>query len=39
MLDEEDEASSQVYARVTREHAYNEERILGITKVLSPSAS
>jgi hypothetical protein len=39
MLDEEDEHSSETYARVAREQASNEERLLGISKVLSPSAS
>lgn len=39
MLDEDDEHSNHAYARVAREQAYDEERLLGITKVLSPSAS
>ncbi|KAJ9583760.1 hypothetical protein L9F63_021897 [Diploptera punctata] len=39
MLDEEDEPSNQTYARVSREQAYEEERLLGVSKVLSPSAS
>jgi hypothetical protein len=39
MLDDEDEQSSTTYARLTREQANDEERLLGISKVLSPSAS
>ncbi|PNF23395.1 hypothetical protein B7P43_G12946 [Cryptotermes secundus] len=39
MLDEEDERSSETYARLAREQANDEERLLGISKVLSPSAS
>jgi hypothetical protein len=39
MLDEEDEPSSETYARLAREQASDEERLLGISKVLSPSAS
>jgi hypothetical protein len=40
MLNEEDEHSgNKTYARITREQANVEERLLGISKVLSPSAS
>jgi hypothetical protein len=39
MLNEEDEQSGKTYARLAREQANNEKRLLGISKVLSPSAS
>lgn len=39
MLDEEDEQSGEIYARVAREQASDEERLLGVSRVLSPSAS
>lgn len=39
MLDEEDEHSSETYARLARKQASDEERLLGISKILSPSAS
>jgi hypothetical protein len=39
MLDEEDERSSESYTRVAREQASDEEKLLGISRVLSPSAS
>jgi hypothetical protein len=38
MLDEEEE-HSEMYAQVARKQASDEERLLGISKVLSPSAS
>jgi hypothetical protein len=39
MLDEEDEHSSESYTRVAREQASDEEKLLGISRVLSPSTS
>lgn len=38
MLDEEDLQDNEKYAKIMQDQAANDEKILGVSKVLSPSA-